>query len=431
MENTPVPGLPTELAYLALLFALFVAPKWLQRYRLPAAITSLVMGVAATLLGVFAHDPTIQLLSTFGIVALFLFAGLEIDGAELRRSAGAVIVHGLIWLLVATLATGFAQWVFHLALRPAILVAFALVTPSTGFILSSLSAFGLEADERFAVKSKAVAAELLALTGLFFVLQSTSAERLGLATLAMIALVVLIPLAFRLFAATVAPHAPRSEFAFLLMIALICSYATRRLGVYYLVGAFVVGVAAQRFRARMPAMSSEKMVDALEAFGSVFIPFYFFNAGSHVNERELGPAAIGLGLAFVATFVPIRIGVTWAHRRWLLGDPPERAKRISVALVPTLVFSLVLAEILRDRFGAPHMLVGALVVYTVINTTIPAFILRVSPPEFENVSASAVPEAAAPEEHAPEVPSLPTPGGAPAAARTGAQGIEPDGEGAA
>lgn len=393
LESHPIPGLPAELAYLALLFALFVAPKWLQRYRIPAAITSLTMGVAATLAGMFGHDPTIQLLATFGIVALFLFAGLEIDGGELRRNAAAVIVHGLIWLLVASVTTGFVQWAFDLRLRPAILVALALVTPSTGFILSSLSAFGLEADERFAVKSKAVAAELLSLGALFFALQSTSVVRLGMASLAMLAIVLLIPLAFRLFAANVAPHAPRSEFAFLLMVALVCSYATRRLGVYYLVGAFVVGVAAQRFRARMPAMSSEKMVDALEAFGSVFIPFYFFNAGSHVDRRELGPAAIALGLAFVATFVPIRIAVTIAHRRLMLGDPFEKAKRISVSLVPTLVFSLVIAEILRDRFDAPDMLVGALVVYTVINTTIPAFVLHVAPPEFENVSASSLPDA--------------------------------------
>lgn len=382
-------GLPRELSYLILLFALFVAPKWLQRYRIPAAVTSLALGVGATFGGWFVGDPTVQLLASFGIVALFLFAGLDIDGPELRRTAGPLVVHGLIWVLLVALGTVFSQWTFGLALRPAILVALALLTPSTGFILSSLSSFGLDEEEQFAVKSKGVAAELLALGALFFVLQSTSVARFGLASLAMVALVLLIPLAFRLFAATVAPHAPRSEFAFLLMVALICSYATRRLGVYYLVGAFVVGVAAQRFRVRMPAMSSEKMVEALEAFGSVFIPFYFFVAGTHVERRELGLAAIGLGLAFVAAFVPLRIGVTYAHRRWMLGDSPESARRIGVSLVPTLVFTLVLAEILRDRFDASPLLVGALIVYTIVNTTIPAFLLRASPADFEHPLATA------------------------------------------
>ena len=388
LNAAPNLGLPRELAYLVLLFALFVVPKWLQRYRIPAAITSLGLGVAATFGGWFTGDTTVQLLASFGIVALFLFAGLDIDADELRRAAGPLAVHGLIWILLVALATAFAQWAFRLPFRPAILVSLALVTPSTGFILSSLSSFGLDATEQFAVKSKGVAAELLALGALFFVLQSTSLTRFALASVAMIALVLLIPVAFRIFAATVAPHAPRSEFAFLLMVALICSYATRRLGVYYLVGAFVVGVAAQRFRAHMPAMSSEKMVEALEAFGSVFIPFYFFSAGTHVDRNELGVAAIGLGLAFVAAFVPLRIAVTYAHRRWMLGDSPESAKRIAVSLVPTLVFTLVLAEILRERFAASHLLVGALIVYTIVNTTVPAFVLRASPPDFETPLAT-------------------------------------------
>jgi len=302
LNAAPNLGLPRELAYLVLLFALFVVPKWLQRYRIPAAITSLGLGVAATFGGWFTGDTTVQLLASFGIVALFLFAGLDIDADELRRAAGPLAVHGLIWILLVALATAFAQWAFRLPFRPAILVSLALVTPSTGFILSSLSSFGLDATEQFAVKSK--------------------------------------------------------------------------------------GVAAQRFRAHMPAMSSEKMVEALEAFGSVFIPFYFFSAGTHVDRNELGVAAIGLGLAFVAAFVPLRIAVTYAHRRWMLGDSPESAKRIAVSLVPTLVFTLVLAEILRERFAASHLLVGALIVYTIVNTTVPAFVLRASPPDFETPLAT-------------------------------------------
>ena len=33
-------------------------------------------------------------------------------------------------------------------------------------------------------------------------------------------------------------------------------------------------------------------------------------------------------------------------------------------------------------------MLGALVMYTVINTTIPAFVLKSSPPQFENVEAA-------------------------------------------
>jgi Kef-type K+ transport system membrane component KefB len=385
---SPVSKVPGDIAFVALLFALFVVPKALQRYRLPSAITSLLMGAGATALGLFHNDPTLHLLSTFGIVALFLFAGLEIDGHELRRQASPLIVHGIVWSVVLAVGSAIAAFSFGFATRPAVLIALALLTPSTGFILSSLSGFGLLDGERFAVKTYVIGSELLALMVLFFVLQSTSVGRLAFAVAAMIGVVTIIPLMFRLFARLVAPHAPRSEFAFLLMVAIVCAYATTRLGVYYLVGAFLVGIAAQRFRSELPAMSSEKMVDALESFGSVFIPFYFFHAGTEIVREQITTRAIVVGLVLIALLIPIRIGITMLQRRFFLKDSTAVARRIGIALVPTLVFTLVIVDILNTNFGVEKYVLGALVLYTVINTSIPAFVLHSAPPEFENVEAA-------------------------------------------
>ena len=393
MQSAAVEQVPRDILYVALIFALFVIPKMLQRYRIPGAITSLMLGLAATSWGLFENDAAVSLLSTFGIVALFLFAGLEIDGAELRRGAGTLVQHGLIWTILVVGAAIAVKEEFGIGGRAATLAALALVTPSTGFILSSLDQMGLSDAERFAVKTKAIAAELLALAALFVVLQSTSVERMLVASVALLGLIALIPVAFRIFAATVAPYAPKSEFAFLLMVAVLCAYATRRLGVYYLVGAFLVGVAAQRFRKRLPAMSSERMVDALEAFGSVFIPFYFFHAGLHIEPSEVTWKAAGVGLVFLAVAVPLRILLTTAHRRLVLKEHVVEGQRVGIAMVPTLVFTLVLAEILRTRFGAPEALVGGLIVYTVVNTTLPAFLLKAPPPRFEEVEAREIQEA--------------------------------------
>ena len=385
---SPVSKVPGDIAFVALLFALFVVPKALQRYRLPSAITSLLMGAGATALGLFHNDPTLHLLSTFGIVALFLFAGLEIDGHELRRQASPLIVHGIVWSIGLALGSAIIAFGFGFATRPAVLIALALLTPSTGFILSSLSGFGLLDGERFSVKTYVIGSELLALTVLFFVLQSTSIGRLAFAVAAMIGVVTIIPLMFRLFARVVAPHAPRSEFAFLLMVAIVCAYATTRLGVYYLVGAFLVGIAAQRFRSELPAMSSEKMVDALESFGSVFIPFYFFHAGTEIVREQITTRAIVIGIALVVLLIPIRVGITMLQRRYFLKDSMPVARRIGIALIPTLVFTLVIADILNTNFGVEKYVLGALVLYTVINTSIPAFVLHSAPPEFENVEAA-------------------------------------------
>jgi Kef-type K+ transport system membrane component KefB len=389
-------SLPADLTYIALLFALFVVPKALQRYRLPDAVTCLVLGFSAAALGLERGNQTVELLSTFGITALFLFAGLEIDARELQRDAKVLVQQVVAWSALALLVATLATQVFQLSWRAAGLVSLALVTPSTGFILSSLRSSGLGQTEQFAVKTKAIGSELVALGALFFILQTTSWEQFAVATVAMVLIVAFIPIAFRVFATRIAPFAPRSEFAFLLMVAVVCAYATRALGVYYLVGAFLVGVAAQRFRAQLPAMSSEKMVDALEAFGSVFIPFYFFAAGTHVELDQLQWLAVAVAAGFLVVLIPVRIFVVVAHRRLALHESSNQSRRIGIALVPTLVFTLVLSSILQTTYGAPSWLVGALVIYTAVNTLLPAFILHGQAAEFTEPVAESTVEIEAP-----------------------------------
>jgi len=389
-EATPPPEpakIPGQLTLIALLFTLFLLPKALQRFRIPGAITALILGIAATQLGLPPEDATLSLLSTLGIVALFLFAGLDIDGRDLVSNVRALILHGLIWTLLAVMVAVIAAITLNVSARVAGLLSLALVTPSTGFILSSLGQFGLKANEQKSVRTYAIGSELIALAALFFILQATSASHLALAILAMIGIVLIIPVAFRGFAAIVEPHAPKSEFAFLLMVAIVCAYLTRLLGVYYLVGAFLVGVAAQRYRASHPAMTSEKMIDALESFGSVFIPFYFFHAGMGIVTDQLTLRAIAIGLGLVLIMVPIRVAIIAMHRRVVLNEALRLSLRPASAMIPTLVFTLVLVEIQDSRFGQSRAISGGLVLYTVVNTAIPGFVLRGKPVDFEDVEA--------------------------------------------
>lgn len=379
--------IPGQLALLALLFALFLVPKMLQRFRIPGAITSLLMGLVAAGLGLFQDDLTVRLFSTLGIVSLFLFAGLEIDGRELRRNVKPLILHGAIWTALAIVTAVLAATILGLSARASALVSLALVTPSTGFILSSLTSFGLTPSEQNTVRTYAIGSELIALTALFFILQSTSLQQLAFSLAAMAAVVIVIPLAFRTFSAFIAPYAPRSEFAFLLLVGVACAYATRLLGVYYLVGAFLVGVAAQRFRAKHPAMSSEKIVDALEAFGSVFIPFYFFHAGTEIIAEHMKLPAIATGLLLLILLVPLRVLVISLHRKLALRETVSESRRVGSAMVPTLVFTLVIVGILIERFDVSPTVVGALVFYTIVNTTLPAFVLKGEPADFEDVAA--------------------------------------------
>jgi Kef-type K+ transport system membrane component KefB len=377
------PQLSREVQYLLVVVGLFIVARVLQRYRIPSAVTCVALGAVAGMgFGLFHDDGAVPLLATLGIVSLFLFAGLDVDFSDLRRGFRVTIGHLFLQVILLALVARLLSEMFALEWRAAVLFALAILTPSTGFILDSLAGFGLSEKQQFWVKTKAIASELVALAALFVVVQSASASSLGLSSLALAAMILGLPVVFQFFASRILPHAPKSEFAFLLILALVCAFATRQLGVYYLVGAFVVGVTAVRLRERLPALASERLTIGIELFASFFIPFYFFKAGLHLHQEYFEWQAVLLGLGFVLAVVPVRVGIVAGFRRLVLGEPWRDGVRVGMSLVPTLVFTLVLADILRERYALSPHLFGALVVFALVNTALPGFVLRAAPPDF-------------------------------------------------
>lgn len=366
-----------ELVYLLLIFALLVIPRALQRFKVPAPLTCLLFGIGAMLaMGDKVHDEVIVLLGTLGISSLFLFAGLEVDLRALRRGLWPLLAHLAIRCVVLVGAAWLVWRYAGLSWQAAGLLALALLTPSTGFILDSLGRLGLAEDERFWVTNKAIAGELLALAALFVILQAGDPVRMGVSSAVMLAMLVGLPLLFVGLGRWVAPQAPGSEFSLLVMVGLIAAYVTYKLGVYYLVGAFVAGLVARLLRQRMPALASDENLHAVRLFASFFVPFYFFKAGTHVPAGALSFAALGLGLAITLVVLPLRVGVIWLQRRLMFGEDFRSSLRVSLALAPTLIFTLVLAGILRDRFAIPEALFGALLLYAALTTLLPSLVFR-------------------------------------------------------
>jgi len=169
------------------------------------------------------------------------------------------------------------------------------------------------------------------------------------------------------------------------MVAVVCAYVTRQLGVYYLVGAFLVGIAAQRFRHQSVELSSERMFQAVQVFASFFVPFYFFHAGLEIPREAFGLNGVLLGIAFLAMTIPLRILISLTHRCLVLREKWRKGIRVAVPLLPTLVFTLVLATILRERFEISPAIFGGLVIYAVGTTLIPGFVFRQKPPEYDDL----------------------------------------------
>jgi Kef-type K+ transport system membrane component KefB len=191
----------------------------------------------------------------------------------------------------------------------------------------------------------------------------------------MLGMIVGIPLLFGVLARLVVPYAPGSEFSLLVMVGLIAAYLTDEIGVHYLVGAFLAGFIARLLRTRMPGLASPENLHAIQLFASFFVPFYFFYSGMGVPAAALHWDALRWGLLLSAAALPLRIGIVWCQRRFIRGETAAGSLRVATALAPTLIFTLVLATILRDRFKVGDTLYGALLVYAAITTLLPSLVL--------------------------------------------------------
>ena len=132
-------GPRTTFIYLAAVFGLLVIPRALQRFRLPAQLTCFAFGIiVAGFFKPLVNDTVISYLATLGIASLFLFAGLEVDLAELRRQLPSLAGHFAVRGLVLVACAGIAASYLHLGWQVDWMIALALLTPSTGFILDML-----------------------------------------------------------------------------------------------------------------------------------------------------------------------------------------------------------------------------------------------------------------------------------------------------
>lgn len=123
-------------------------------------------------------------------------------------------------------------------------------------------------------------------------------------------------------------------------------------------------------------MASEKMLHAVEVFASFFVPFYFFHAGLHLERGDFLPLSFAVGLTIFALMAPLRVLWVAGLMRVVVTEPLKGGLRVGAALLPTLVFTLVIAGILRDVYAVPGYVFGGLIVYTLANTLLPGFILH-------------------------------------------------------
>ncbi len=370
-----------DLEYLAVFSLVLILPKILMRFKIPSGITALMIGVILTSLDpTLRSDTLFRFLSQIGITSLFLFAGLEVEFEELKRDKiylTKFLTKSLIILFI--IAFGISKY-FALPFQESFIYSLGIFTPSAGFILNSLSSFEMGGDQEYWIKSKAISKELIAIILLFFALQGGDLKSLLISSAFFVFLFLILPVLFKLFFKFVSPYAPNSEVPFLVVLSLIAGVLSKEMGAYYLVGAFVVGLVGGRFKREIFKEGEENMLHSLSSFFKTFLPFYFFYAGLGIYFNEITMEALRIGGIMILIFIPLRLLVIGSSMKFFMDKVKKDPYKISLSLMPTLIFGLVIAGILRERGGLPPVMIYALLIYTLLNSIIPSLVLTAAKP---------------------------------------------------
>jgi Kef-type K+ transport system membrane component KefB len=263
-----------------------------------------------------------------------------------------------------------------LDLAPAVLVGAAVMSPSVGYITTALEARSLREDLMAWIKQKAIVGELMAIAVVVVFANTESPRELGLGLGALAAILVAAPLLILVFHRAILPWAPRTEFPFLLILALFAAYLTHDVGVHYLAGAFLVGVVARRYldwigRHALESASVDEALVAFRFFAGFFIPFLFFIVGVRMPVGALTVESAVFAATLVVIAVPLRLLPTLLLRGVALGERRHDAMSVALYLVPTTVFTFAVAELLRERFELAPWVYGGLVAYGAATSLVP------------------------------------------------------------
>jgi Kef-type K+ transport system membrane component KefB len=372
--------------FLLLLATLFFLPRLLERW-IPHPISEVLIGIVVAVFvpTFFTNVEVIEVLASIGIITLFVYAGLEADTQFIVRHKK-VFIENVLLFVGLVLVCGYA--IYYLSafnLQVSLLLSLALLTPSASYILSITKK--LSSRERQWIEGQALAAEISAILLMVGLLGSHDLMQLAITFGILVILVLLVPVLLNSLYKHLFSKLVGTEFSFIFVIALGAALITDHYGMHFLVGAFIAGLVSQAFIARISADRSYKQVTKKQAqsiiegfgfFASVFAPFFFFSTGLLMHRDMFTWKAIGIGVVLVCVLSIVRAAITYWHRQLRLDEKIAVTTRVSTYLLPTLVFTFVIAGILYSSELITQSVFGVLLLYGILVSLVPLLLTVVT-----------------------------------------------------
>lgn len=371
--------------FLIILVVLFFIPKAIYAIRkIPYAITEVLLGtiLALALPFFFYIDDALKVLSAIGIITIFISGGMEADLDFIIKKKATLFEILMIQTIIVVILALLFNVFFDITKQISILIALALATPSAGYVFSFLKSTSMSRKDKHNVQSIVVSLEILNILLLLIMLNLGNTWIIIIKLSVVIALVLLLPVILNFLYKNIFKKIIGIEFGLIFVIALLSAFATDYLGVHFIIGAFVAGIVSIKFLDRIKEerfINSKKhsnIIQGFTFFAAIFAPFYFFTTGLMLNREilNLKTGLIAISAVIIISF--LRYTAFYIYSRHVLKEKRNSAIKSAIIHLPTLVFTFVIAEILRDKFNIEPVIFGALLIYGILTSIIPMFFMK-------------------------------------------------------
>lgn len=379
--------------FILLVVGLFVIPRLFERLKIPGPITEFFLGVVVAFwIPGLISEQLIDVFAIIGVVTVFLFAGMEVDLDFLRENAKmlrlSVLSHVFLFVFITLVLysvgrAGLLESIFPgiggLSLVAALLSAVVLLTPSSGFIVSMLNTSSVKAGWQSVIKAKALSAEIMGIAVLTIFLNVGDLAYLGIVLVSVSALILLLPFALRFFYQLLKIRMGNIKFSFFFVIALASAFVTEMLGLHYIVGAFVAGVFIFQFMERLVEEKrvsktlSNQLMEAMNFLSVLFVPFYFFSVGLDMRPGYFSWPIVSIAFGLCVVVSILRVFSVSGLQAFHFGSFRQQFKAAS-ALLPTLMFGFIVAELLLDKGFITQQIFAVLIWYAIFTSITSVFV---------------------------------------------------------
>ena len=291
MDAMTLPISDNVLLFLVLLLIILLAPILFRKMKLPGIVGIIVAGVifGPNGLNVIAMNSAIELLGSVGLLYIMFLAGLEINLLDFKKNRNQSIVFGLLTFLIPQVVGTLLFRAMGFSWTASILIA-SMFASHTLVGYPVITKLGI-------IRNRAVVTtvggtlftDTLALLVLAVVARSANGgldtsfwvSLTLLSVVYLLGVVYLLPIIGRHFFRLVDDGI--MQLHFVLVVAFLCSYLARLIGIEPIVGAFLAGLVLNRM---IPSKS--QLMNRVQFVGnSLFIPFFLLFIGMLVDVEVL------------------------------------------------------------------------------------------------------------------------------------------------